>query len=160
MADGKKMSVADSVRKMAEPIIKDLGTELWDVKFLKEGADWILRIIIDKDGGVCIDDCVAVNDALDIPLDELNPIDRPYRLQVQSPGVERELVRDEHFQKYIGADVKLKLHKALNDKKEYCGVLLSYSEGNISVKIDDETVLDVTTDEVSSIKLDDFKDFE
>lgn len=160
MADSKKLNVADSVRIMASPIIENLGLRLWDVKFVKEGADWILRIIIDKDGGVCIDDCVAVNDALDAPLDELNPIDRAYRLQVQSPGAERELSREEHFMQFIGADVKLRLHKAFNERREYCGVLTDYSDGKITVKINEDMQLEVTRDELSWIRLDDFKDFE
>lgn len=159
MAETKKRGVAEAVREMAAPLVEQLGLSLWDVRFLKEGADWILRLIIDKDGGVGIDDCVAVNDALDAPLDELNPVDRPYRLQVQSPGAERELVREEHFRAFIGAEVKLKLHKAFNERKEYAGVLTSYENGEITVQIDEETELRVATEETSWVRLDDFKDF-
>ena len=159
MAENKKGSVADQVRVLAKPLAEALGLDLWDVRFLKEGADWILRIIIDKDNGVSIDDCVAMNDALDQPLDELNPIDRPYRLQVQSPGAERDLIRDEHFEKFIGSDVKIRLHKALNERKEYAGVLISYDDGQIVVHADDGTEICVNKSETSFVRLDDFKDF-
>lgn len=158
--DEKKKGVSEIVWEMAEPLLDELGLILWDVNFLKEGADWILRITIDKEDGVSIDDCVAVNEALDLPLDECNPIDRPYRLQVQSPGVERKLVRDWHFTSYIGSRVKLKLQKALNEKKEYSGELLSYENGEITLRLDDGDILKVQKSETSFVKLDDLDDFQ
>lgn len=160
MADEKKRGVAESVRELASPIINALGLQLWDVRFVKEGADWILRLIIDKPDGICIDDCVAVNDALEQPLDEWNLIDRPYRLQVQSPGVERELTREEHFQQYIGERVKLRLHRAVNERKEYAGVLSAYADGVLTLTLDDGSELAVRREEASRIRADDFNDFQ
>ena len=155
----EKKNVAETVRELAKPLVESLGLTLWDVRFVKEGADSILRIIIDKDEGVCIDDCVAVNDILDAPLDEADPISVPYRLQVQSPGVERELTRDEHFAKYIGAPVKIKLHRAVNDRKQYSGTLVSCENGEITVDTPDGEPLTFTKQDAAFVKLDDFGDF-
>ncbi len=108
MAEKKKNTVS-VVWELAEPIAKQLGLILWDVRFLKEGANYYLRIIIDRDGeGISIDDCVNMSHAIDGPLDELDPIDVSYSLQVQSPGIERELTRDFHFEKNIGQPVTVR----------------------------------------------------
>ena len=85
------------VRRLAEPIARDLGLMLWDVRFVKEGADWFLRIFIDKPEGIGIEDCEAMSRAINGPLDELDPVEQSYCLEVCSPGMNRELTRDEHF---------------------------------------------------------------
>ena len=107
MAKGKNTVTA--VWEIVEPYAKELGLEIWDVRFLKEGASWYLRIFIDKDGGVGIDDCVNLSHAIDKPLDESDPIEQAYYLEVSSPGIERDLVRPEHFEAYIGEKVKVKM---------------------------------------------------
>lgn len=155
----EKKNVSETVRELAQPLVESLGLKLWDVRFVKEGADSILRIIIDKDGGVCIDDCVAVNDILDAPLDEWDPISVPYRLQVQSPGVERELTRDEHFARYVGAPVKVKLHKAVNERKQYAGKLVSYENGEATILTEEGEELRFAKADAAWVKLDDFRDF-
>ena len=97
MAEKKKNTVT-AVWELAQPIAEQLGLVLWDVRFIKEGVNWYLRIIIDReDRAVDIDDCVNMSHAIDGPLDELDPIEQAYSLQVQSPGIERELTRDFHF---------------------------------------------------------------
>ena len=92
-------NVVAMVWPLAEKIVKQLGLELWDVRFVKEGSGFYLRIFIDSENGVTIEDCEATSRALDAPLDELDPIAQNYCLEVCSPGLERELVRDEHFKK-------------------------------------------------------------
>ncbi len=92
------------VEELAVPIAADLGLRIWDVRYLKEGSQWFLRVFIDKDGGVDINDCENMSRALDAPLDELDPIAGEYILEVSSPGIERELIRPEHFMQFIGAD--------------------------------------------------------
>ena len=87
----------EQIRALAAPIAKELGYDLWDVRFVKEGAEWYLRIFIDKPDGIGIDDCVAMSRAINDPLDRLDPIDQAYCLEVCSPGLNRELTRDEHF---------------------------------------------------------------
>ncbi len=94
---------------MCEPIVNSLGLELWDVRYLKEGAQWYLRVFIDKQEGVTIEDCENVSRAIDEPLDQLDPVDQSYCLEVCSPGLERELVRPEHFQRFEGWPVLVKL---------------------------------------------------
>lgn len=149
-------NTVNRVWEIAEPIAQQLGLILWDVKFLKEGANWYLRIFIDKDGGVNLDDCVAMNDALDGPLDEADPIEQSYNLQISSPGIERELVRDFHFETYLGSDVIVKFHAAVDGAKVYKCVLKAYDNGKVTLLFPDgsERVFDIK--ETSSIKLDDF----
>ena len=145
-----------AVWEIAEPLAAELGLSIWDVRFLKEGSQWYLRVFIDKDGGVGIDDCVNLSHAIDGPLDEANPIEQAYILEVSSPGVERELVRDEHFEKYIGEKIKVKMIRPVEGKREFSGILESYSDGNIAIRLEDESGFTFTKKEASFVKLDDF----
>ncbi len=160
MADKKKGgNVVELVWSIAEPLARSLSLELWDVRFLKEGATWYLRIIIDKEGGVGIDDCVALHEAIDAPLDELDPIEQAYNLQVSSAGIERELVRPAHFEKYIGAEIKIKLHKAIDNMKEMTGVLEAYKDGVITLARAGKDTFEIDIKELYWVRLDDFKNF-
>ena len=158
----KKKNTVTAVWELAEPIAKELGLVLWDVRFLKEGVNWYLRIIIDKeDGGINIDDCVNMSHAIDEPLDELDPIDVSYSLQVQSPGIERELTRDFHFEKNIGQPVLVRFIHAFEGKRDYKGTLVKYDNGDITIALDDESgTIDFNKKEASYVKLDDFGGFE
>lgn len=159
MAEKKKNTVT-AVWELAEPIAKELGLVLWDVRFLKEGVNRYLRIIIDReDRAVDIDDCVNMSNAIDSPLDELDPIEQAYSLQVQSPGIERELTRDFHFEKYIGEPIMIKFIHAFNGTREYKGKLLSYDKGDISMELPSGDTIDFNKKETSWIKLDDFGGF-
>ena len=120
--------VADKIYEIIEPVVNSLGVTLWDVRFLKEGASYYLRIYIDKEGGVTIDDCTAVSHAIDPLIDEADPIDKQYYLEVCSPGIERELTRDWHFAAANGERVKIKLFGAIDGKKEFSGILKSEGE--------------------------------
>ena len=104
-----KGNVYESVKAMAEPIAESLGLSVWDVRYIKEGASRYLRIFIDKEEGVSIDDCEAMSRAIDAPLAELDPVKEAYILEVSSPGIERELTRPEHFDRFIGADIMVRL---------------------------------------------------
>ncbi len=157
MEEKKKGSnVVTSVWALAEPLVTALGLTLWDVRYVKEGANRYLRIIIDKEGGVNINDCVAVNDAIDAPLDELDPIPESYSLQVCSAGIERELVRDFHFERCIGAKIILKLRVGFEGKKIHRCVLTGYENGRITVLFSDNETHVFEKNEYSSVKLDDF----
>ncbi len=151
-------NVVNAVWEIAAPIAEELGLILWDVKFQKEGTNWYLRIIIDKAEGVSIDDCVAMNDALDIPLDEADPIEQSYNLQISSPGIERELVRDFHFTAYMGEKVIVKFRSAVEGVKLHKCVLKDYNEGNVTFLFDDGEERTFDKKDTSSIKLDDFDD--
>ncbi|MGN0448128.1 MAG: ribosome maturation factor RimP [Acutalibacteraceae bacterium] len=141
---------------LAEPLAKQLGLEIWDVRFLKEGADWYLRIFIDKDGGVSIDDCVDMTHAINPVLDEEDPIEQAYLLEVSSPGVERELVKDEHFLRFIGEKIKVKMIRPVDGKREFSGILENYEDGNVTLRLDGEGGFTFNKKEASWIKLDDF----
>lgn len=151
-------NTVEIVRDIAKPIADSLGLDLWDVRFIKEGTQWYLRIFIDKKEGISIEDCEAMSRAIDKPLDDVDPINQSYCLEVCSPGIERELVRDEHFERFIGADIKIRLIRANSEgKKELYGKLLNIS-GNI-VQIESEgKSINIDKKDTASIRLDDFDD--
>ena len=120
---------ADIVYNLIEPTVRALGITLWDVRFVKEGASYYLRVYIDKEGGVGIDDCVAVSHAIDPIIDEADPIDKQYYLEVCSPGIDRELTRDEHFSAAEGEKITVKLFSAVDGKKELTGTLKNSENG-------------------------------
>lgn len=121
--------VAEKVYDLVKNTVESCGVSLWDVRFLKEGASHYLRIFIDKPDGVSINDCTDVSHAVDPLIDEADPIDCSYYLEVCSPGTERELVRPEHFKYGIGKIVTVKLFKAIDGKKEFTGELKCADNG-------------------------------
>lgn len=143
--------VADKVFSLIKETVEAQKVELWDVRFQKEGANWYLRVIIDADDGISIDNCTDVHHAIDPLLDEADPIDRAYYLEVCSPGLERELTRPEHFVKMQGKKIKLRLYKARDGVKEFGGVL-KHGDAD-KVVLDDET--EFLQSEISTCKLDD-----
>lgn len=116
-------NAAERVYSLIEETVKNEGVTLWDVRFLKEGANWYLRVFIDKPEGISIDDCTAVSHAIDPIIDEADPIDKSYFLEVCSPGIERELTRPWHYEAVLGEKIKIKLYKAMDGKKEFTGLL-------------------------------------
>lgn len=118
-------NAAERVYSLIKETVEAQGVELWDVRFVKEGASWYLRVFIDKENGITIDDCTNVSHAIDPVIDEADPIDKSYYLEVCSCGLERELVKKEHFQKVIGQKIKVKLYKAIDGVKEFEGILIS-----------------------------------
>ena len=125
--------VEESVWKHVEPKVNELGYEIYDIEYLKEGTSWYLRIYIDKEDGISINDCEIVSREIDGLIDELNPIKTPYSLEVSSPGVERTLRRDEHFNKYLNTEVEVSLFKPLNGEKKIKGTLMSFNENELKV---------------------------
>lgn len=115
-------------RRLAEPVAQELGLTLWDVRFVKEGASWYLRFMIDKPEGVSIDDCVAMSRRMNPILDEADPIAHAYCMEVMSPGVERELTRPEHFEACAGTPVAVRLIRPQDGVREFCGVLKGLEE--------------------------------
>ena len=134
-------NVSETVKELAEPIAEELGVWIWDVEFVKEGARRILRITIDSEEGITIDDCEKLHRAIDPVLDEADPIEDQYYLEVSSPGIERELKNDMHIYACEGWDVEVKLYAPMNGSKLFRGVLLPLAEnGNILLDIAGETV--------------------
>ena len=113
--------------------MESLGCRLWDVEYVREGGEWFLRLYIDKDGGVNINDCEAISRAIDPILDEKDPIEGSYRFEVCSAGLERVLKRPSDFQQFLGADVLVKLYRPVDGVKEFPSVLRGYDNGDITV---------------------------
>ena len=146
--------VADKVFTLVEETVKAQNVKLWDVRFVKEGANWYLRIIIDSENGISIDDCTNVHHAVDPILDEADPIDRSYYLEVCSPGLERELTRDEHYAAMQGQKIKIKLYKAKDGVKEFGGTLKTGNKEKVVLETETEEI-EFARSEISSCKLDD-----
>ena len=134
MAKNSK-SVSETVWALAEPIAEEIGCWIWDVEFVKEGTRKILRITIDSEEGVDIEDCEKLHRAIDPILDEADPIEEQYYLEVSSPGIERELRTLEHIEACEGWNVEIKLYTPINGSKSFRGVLLPLGENN-TVRID------------------------
>ena len=131
-----KKNIAQSVRELIEPCVLDLGYVIWDVEYAKEGADWNLTITIDNNEGITIEDCETVHRAIDPLLDEADLIEGAYRLNVSSPGIERELRTDFHLVSCVGDRVEIRLFAALNGKKTYVGELTAYESGVLTLRED------------------------
>lgn len=130
--------ISETVINIAKPIAEGLGLVLVDVEFVREGKDWYLRVYIDKDGGVTLDDCEAVSRPLSDKLDKLDPIPQAYLLEVSSPGVERPFKTSRDFEKAIGENVRVKLYKAINGRKTIDGILEKYDGETVTILTDED----------------------
>lgn len=128
------MKITQQVWQFAEPLVQANGCSLWDVEYVREGGEWYLRLYIDKEGGVDIDDCEAVSRAVDPVLDEKDPIPDSYRFEVCSAGLERVLKRPSDFARYMGASVLVKLYRPKEGSKEFAGVLAGYADGTVTLQ--------------------------
>ena len=126
--------ITQIVEKLAEPAAAALGLELWDVEYVREAGQWFLRVYIDKEGGVGIDDCEALSKALDPLLDEADPIPDSYVFEVSSAGAERELKRPRDFERFMGSPVEVRLYTARDGSKTHIGTLTGYSDGAVSIE--------------------------
>ena len=118
--------VTELVAKLAADAIAERGCELWDVEYVREAGQWYLRLYLDKEGGVDIDDCEAVSRVVSDLLDEADPIEGSYVFEVSSAGAERALKRPSDFEKFLGSPVLVKLYKARDGRKEFAGTLAGY----------------------------------
>ena len=142
-----------STEEMVLPIINANNFELVDVEFIKEAGTYYLRIYIDKEGGITIDDCEIVSRALSDKLDEKDFIEESYILEVSSPGVGRPLKKDKDFARSIGEEVDIKLFKPIEKQKEFTGILESYNDTEITVKLDEDTVMTFKRKEIALVRL-------
>lgn len=129
-------NIVSLVTPIANSVAEELGYIVWDIDYVKEGTEWFLRIDIDKEGGVGIDDCEKYSRAIDPKLDEANLIEDAYNLQISSPGLERVIKNDFHLEHCIGEMVSVRLYAPLNGFKEYIGKLISYTEETVTVYSD------------------------
>lgn len=123
-------NIAGRVKELLEPTVNGLGYVLWDVEYVKEGAEWFLRITLDSEDGININDCEKVHMEISPMLDEADPIEGSYRLEVSSPGIERDLKNSMHYNACIGWDVEVKLFTAFEGRKSIKGILAGYDEEN------------------------------
>lgn len=134
------MKITDQVAAFARPIVEQHGCSLWDVEYVREGSDYILRLCIDKEGGVDISDCEAISRAVDPILDERDPIPGSYQFEVCSAGLERALKRPEDFRRFLGSPITVKLYRPVGGLKEIPAVLRGYEDGKLTVEAGKETI--------------------
>ena len=130
--------ITETVAKLARDVVEAEGCSLWDVEYVREAGSYYLRVYIDKAGGVSINDCVAMNDALDAPLDEADPIPDSYIFEVASAGAERELKRPSDFEAFIGSEVEVRTYRPVNGQKSFIGILKQYQDGDLVISSGDQ----------------------
>ena len=131
-----KAGVKDTVREIISETVSDLGYRIWDITYSKIGADYHLEITIDSDGGIGIEDCERVHRAIEPLIDERDPIENFYYLEVSSPGLERELRTEEHILQSVGETVEAKLFTKLDGQKSVIGKLIGFSDGQLTISED------------------------
>ncbi len=146
-----KKSIKETVREAIEPTVNQLGYRIWDVLYSKIGADYHLEITIDSEGGIDIDDCERVHRAIDPILDEADPIEGFYYLEVSSPGIERELRTDEHIRSSLGARVEVKLFAQQDGRKSFTGNLSDFDGDRITVEENGKTSV-IEKSEIAKLK--------
>ena len=134
------MKVTEIVAGFARPVVEAHGCELWDVEYVREGADYFLRLYIDKESGVDISDCEAISRAVDPILDEKDPIEGSYHFEVGSAGLERARKRPSDFERFMGSPIMIKLYRPRNGLKELPGVLRGYEDGRVTAECGKETI--------------------
>ncbi len=134
------MKVTEIVAKLAEPVVKEHGCQLWDVEYVREGDQRFLRLYLDKEGGVDITDCENISRAVDPLLDEADPIPDSYHFEVCSAGLERALKRPSDFERFMGSAITVKLYRPRNGLKEIPCQLTGYENGKVTVLAGKETI--------------------
>ena len=132
--------ITEKVAALAEAVVREEGCSLWDVEYVREAGSWYLRLYIDKEGGVSIDDCERISRRMDPILDEADPIPDSYVFEVGSAGAERQLKRPGDFEQFMGSEVELKLYQPRDGKKLYGGSLAGYDDGDVSLVVGKEEI--------------------
>jgi ribosome maturation factor RimP len=159
------MRLIAKLEQMLTPTVEECGVQLYDIEYVKEGGSRILRLFIDKEDGVDLNDCERVSRAVSDVLDGSDPIPDSYRLQVGSPGIERRLVKPEHFKRYEGHKVLIKLfsphapqdpdhaESITTGRKKFTGILTAYDDGNITLTDEENQIWYFDKKQVSACKL-------
>lgn len=135
------------------PVIEENHFELVDVEFVKEGSNWYLRIYVDKEGGININDCELVSRAMSDILDREDYIEESYILEVSSPGLGRPLKKDKDFTRSIGKEVEIRLYKAIEKQKEYTGILKDFDKANVTIEFEDGEEKTFSRSDIALIRL-------
>lgn len=147
----KAKNIKEIAQKIALPILEELGFEFVDIEYKKEGAHWLLRMYIDKPGGITIDDCQKASDRINTALDKNNTVTYDF-LEISSPGLDRPLKKDEDFVRYKGRKVDIKLYKAINGSKDFTGELIGLIDGKVQIR-EDNKILEFDRDQVAIVRL-------
>lgn len=152
-----KKKITDVVAELSGDFLAENGYELYNTEFVKEGRDWFLRVYIDKlEAGTYIstEDCEKVSRFLSEKLDEADPIEQNYYLEVSSPGMDRPLIKPEHYERYVGEEVEIRLYKAIDGVKNLQGVLERFDKenGEVAVTMDGKTY-ELTLADIAKAKL-------
>lgn len=148
-----KKQIITSVTEYLEPILEGFNYELVDLEFVKEGPNYYLRIYIDKEGGITIEDCQKTSRAIEVVLDEKDPIELPYMLEVSSPGLDRVIKKDKDFERFNGEVVDVKLYEAINKKKNLQGQLISKTEDILTIRDEDGNDIEISTKNIVVVRL-------
>lgn len=135
------------------PMMEELGFELVDVEYVKEGSTWYLRAYIDKPGGINIDDCETVSRRLSDILDEKDYIDEAYILEVSSPGLGRPLKKEKDYKRSLGEEVEIRTYRMIDRQKEFTGILKAYDEKTVTIEPDGGTLLTFDKSDIALIRL-------
>ena len=149
-----KKNTAAIAEELAAPILEEMGLQLWDVVYEKEGSGWYY---VDKEGGIDINSCEAFSRAISDVLDEADPIDGSYTLEVSSPGIERALTRDWHFETLMGQQLLVRLIRPVEGVRDFIGTLTDYRDGTLTLLLDEKTEMNVERGETAFIRL--YNDF-
>lgn len=149
----KKEVIEARTEKLVMPIIEDNNFELVDVEYVKEGANNFLRVYIDKEGGITVNDCELASRQLEVLLDKEDFIPNAYILELSSPGLGRPLKKEKDFARSIGKEVDVKLYKQINKQKEYTGVLVNYDNDKIILQLEDEETIEIPRKIIALIRL-------
>lgn len=149
----KREDYESKTESLVMPIITANNYELVDVEYVKEAGNWYLRVYVDKEGGITVDDCEVVSRALSDKLDEKDFIEEAYILEVSSPGLGRPLKKDKDFDRSIGKEVELKLYRAIDKQKDFSGILVSYNEETVNIEIEDGKEITFNRLDIAIIRL-------
>lgn len=148
-----KVKAEKITEELVNPILERENFELVDIEFKKEGPHRYLRIYIDKTGGITIDDCQKVSEELSEKLDEVDPIEENYFLEVSSPGLDRPLKKDSDFERFKGENVEVKLYEAINNQKTFEGELVGLHDNKIKLNIENMGLMEIPREKVAIARL-------
>ena len=127
--------VTEVVQALAQPVVEENGCTLWDVEYVKEAGVWYLRLYIDREGGVSINDYEAISRVMSDKLDEVDPVEGSYTFEVSSAGADRALKKPEHFAAFLGSEVEVRLYRPDGGRKDWVGTLSAYADGDVTLNV-------------------------
>ncbi|HHT72499.1 MAG TPA: ribosome maturation factor RimP [Firmicutes bacterium] len=148
----RKTNLVSQVALWVEEIIADGPIELVDVEYVKEAHGWVLRVFLDKPGGIDVEDCRSVSEVLSDVLDREDPIPGPYSLEVSSPGLERPLKKESDYVRFAGRLANIRTYQAINGQKNFQGTLMGIEDGKVLIEIDGEATA-IPLDMISKARL-------